>query len=163
MHTATCRVAAGLEAGVREMIRSALRFSILATIAAVGMVQTSHAYTYDANYLRIVHTVPEPTATPTPGEAWKLTFYSSSPQEGTDRTTASGMPVSRGVLAVPNRNGTPVIPYGTEVYLEGMGEYTVLDTGGGLQGRHADAWVPTRREAFRLGVKHVTMTVKERE
>jgi 3D (Asp-Asp-Asp) domain-containing protein len=75
--------------------------------------------------------------------------------------TASGRPVSRGVIAADNR----VLPIGTRVRLEAgqySGEYVVADTGGSVRGRKIDIWVPSAGEAVRFGRRPVKLTVLTR-
>ena len=72
--------------------------------------------------------------------------------------TASGRPVSRGLLAAD----PSVLPLGTRVRLDaGMfsGEYVVADTGGAVRGRHVDIWTPTAGEAMRFGKRAIKLTV----
>ena len=75
--------------------------------------------------------------------------------------TASGRPVSRGVIAADRR----VLPIGTRVRLEAgqySGEYVVADTGGSVRGRKIDIWVPNAGEAMRFGRRPVRLTVLTR-
>jgi 3D (Asp-Asp-Asp) domain-containing protein len=72
--------------------------------------------------------------------------------------TASGRPVSRGLIAADPR----VLPLGSRVRVEsGMfaGEYLVADTGGAVRGKRIDIWTPSVREAFRFGRRTVKLTV----
>jgi len=72
--------------------------------------------------------------------------------------TASGKPVSRGLIAADPR----VLPIGTRVRVEAgtfSGEYEVADTGGSVKGRRIDIWTPTAREAMRFGRRAVKLTV----
>jgi len=72
--------------------------------------------------------------------------------------TASGKPVSRGLIAADPR----VLPLGTRVRLEAgsfSGEYVVADTGGAVKGRRIDIWTPTVREARQFGRRAVKLTV----
>ena len=72
--------------------------------------------------------------------------------------TASGRPVSRGLIAADPR----VLPLGTRVRLEAgafSGEYLVADTGGAVKGRRIDIWIPTLREARQFGRRAVKLTV----
>ena len=74
--------------------------------------------------------------------------------------TASGRPVSRGVIAAD----PSVLPLGTRVRLEAgnwSGEYVVADTGGAVRGRKIDIWTPTTREAMQFGKRIVRLTVLE--
>ena len=72
--------------------------------------------------------------------------------------TASGRPVSRGLIAAD----PSVLPLGTRVRVEAgsfTGEYLVADTGGAVKGRRIDIWTPTAREAMRFGRRAVKLTV----
>jgi len=74
--------------------------------------------------------------------------------------TASGRPVSRGLIAAD----PSVLPLGTRVRLEAgswSGEYVVADTGGAVRGRKIDIWTPTSREAMQFGKRVVRLTVLE--
>ena len=75
--------------------------------------------------------------------------------------TASGRPVTRGLIAADHR----VLPLGTRVRLEAgsySGEYLVADTGGAVRGRKIDIWVPNTGEAMRFGRRPVKLTVLSR-
>jgi 3D (Asp-Asp-Asp) domain-containing protein len=72
--------------------------------------------------------------------------------------TASGKPVSRGLIAAD----PSVLPLGTRVRVEAgsfSGEYLVADTGGAVKGRRIDIWTPTAREALQFGRRAVKLTV----
>lgn len=72
--------------------------------------------------------------------------------------TASGLPVSKGLIAADPR----VLPLGSRVRLEAgpySGEYIVADTGGMVRGRRIDIWTPSSREAMRFGRRTVKLTV----
>lgn len=74
--------------------------------------------------------------------------------------TASGKPVSRGLIAAD----PSVLPLGTRVRVEAgswSGEYLVADTGGAIKGRRIDIWTPTTREALQFGRRPVKLTVLE--
>lgn len=72
--------------------------------------------------------------------------------------TASGRPVSRGLIAAD----PAVLPLGTRVRLEAgsfSGEYIVADTGGAVRGRRVDIWTPSTREAMKFGRRLIKLTV----
>lgn len=72
--------------------------------------------------------------------------------------TASGRPVSRGLIAAD----PSVLPLGTRVQVEAgsfSGEYLVADTGGAVKGRRIDIWTPSTREALQFGRRAVKVTV----
>jgi 3D (Asp-Asp-Asp) domain-containing protein len=70
-------------------------------------------------------------------------------------TTASGIPVAPGVIAVDPR----VIPLGTRLWVPGYGEGIAADTGGDIKGNTIDVWVPSERQAGDWGIKTLTITV----
>ncbi len=69
-------------------------------------------------------------------------------------TTATGMPVGRGIIAVD----PGVIPLGSRVYVSGYGDAIAADTGGAIGGNRIDVWLPCG-EAYAWGVRTVTVTV----
>jgi 3D (Asp-Asp-Asp) domain-containing protein len=72
--------------------------------------------------------------------------------------TASGKPVSRGLIAAD----PALLPLGTRVRVEAgsfTGDYVVADTGGAVRGRRIDIWTPTAREAMKFGRRAVKLTV----
>lgn len=71
-----------------------------------------------------------------PIEYWRaLRMYAVSyrPKE-TDNTTASGLPLKKGVAAIDRR----YIPFYTRMYIPGYGEAVAADVGGGVIGRMID-------------------------
>ncbi|WP_245630071.1 3D domain-containing protein [Alicyclobacillus acidiphilus] len=53
-----------------------------------------------------------------------------------------------------------VIPYGSLVYIEGIGWRIAEDTGGAIRGHHIDLLVGDRRDAIEFGVKrHCKVTI----
>jgi 3D (Asp-Asp-Asp) domain-containing protein len=72
--------------------------------------------------------------------------------------TASGLPVSKGIIAADPR----VLPLGSRVRIEAgsySGEYLVADTGGMVRGKRIDIWTPSSREAMRFGRRTVKLTI----
>jgi len=68
-------------------------------------------------------------------------------------TTATGMPVGRGIIAVD----PSVIPLGSRVHVSGYGDAIAADTGGAINGNRIDVWLPCG-EAYEWGVRSVTVT-----
>ena len=65
--------------------------------------------------------------------------------------TATGTQVTAGrTIAVDPK----VIPYGTNVYIEGYGWRIAEDCGGAVKKKHIDVAVETHKEALAMGVKH---------
>ncbi|MHB8870399.1 MAG: 3D domain-containing protein, partial [Thermoleophilia bacterium] len=70
-------------------------------------------------------------------------------------TTASGIPVAPGVIAVDPR----VIPLGTRLWVPGYGEGIAADTGGAIKGNTIDVWMASEKQASDWGIKTLTITV----
>jgi len=70
-------------------------------------------------------------------------------------TTATGLPVGYGVVAVD----PAVIPLGTRLTIPGYGEGVAADTGGAVQGYTIDLWFPTLEAANAWGRRTVTITL----
>lgn len=87
---------------------------------------------------------------------FKLTAY-SGPQLGQARPiTKTGICARAGrTIAVDPK----VIPLGSRVYIEGIGERVAEDTGGGVKGHHIDLYLGSVPEARRFGVQRRTVTV----
>ena len=70
-------------------------------------------------------------------------------------TTASGLPVGPGIVAVD----PTVIPLGTRLYIPGYGRGVAADIGGGIKGRIIDLWYSTYAQCAKWGRRTVTITV----
>lgn len=71
-------------------------------------------------------------------------------------TTASGLPVGHGIVAVD----PSVIPLGTRLYVPGYGEAVAADTGGAIHGALIDLWFPTTAAALNWGRRTVVITIR---
>ena len=80
----------------------------------------------------------------------RVTAYSVEAFPG---TTASGLPTRghAGQLVAHGRNGQEGLPFGTQVWVEGIGVLTVADRGGGLVGDWFDVLMQTQAEARAWG------------
>ncbi|HEV8138402.1 MAG TPA: 3D domain-containing protein [Pyrinomonadaceae bacterium] len=108
---------------------------------------------------QVPETAPEPVPakTPDPTPASPFQVFSATAYSLRGRT-ASGQPVTRGLIAADPR----VLPIGTRVRVEAgpwTGEYLVADTGGAIKGRKIDIWTPSSREAMQFGRRAVKLTV----
>jgi 3D (Asp-Asp-Asp) domain-containing protein len=81
---------------------------------------------------------------------WKITAYDADCNEcGTgwkcaDRSFAD---YKRNIVAADKS-----VTFGTKVYIEGQGQFTVKDRGGKVRGRHLDMLVRTHRNGTKFGV-----------
>lgn len=66
---------------------------------------------------------------------------------------ANGQRVHSGAIAADPR----VLPIGSKVHIEGMGNFTVKDTGGAIRGRRIDIWMPSKSAAMRFGRRQVLL------
>lgn len=86
---------------------------------------------------------------------FKLTHYCAETYEhicgtGTELTaTGTEVTVGRTVAVDPN-----VIPYGTQIYIEGYGWFVAEDCGGAVKNKQIDIAVETHADALFMGVKH---------
>lgn len=98
-------------------------------------------------------------------ESWSSGGYTPPPAGGSSfsvtatayclgGTTATGMSVGRGIIAVDPR----VIRLGSRVYVSGYGDAIAADTGGAIRGNKIDVWLPCG-EAIAWGVRTVNVTV----
>lgn len=94
---------------------------------------------------------PPPPAPPSSGT--KMTV--SSTGYCLTGTTATGIPVSWGVVAVD----PSVIPLGTRMFVPGYGEGVAADTGSAVRGAMIDVWFPSCAEALAWGRRTVTITI----
>ena len=70
-------------------------------------------------------------------------------------TTASGLPVGPGIVAVD----PTVIPLGTRLYIPGYGKGIAADIGGGIKGKIIDLWYSTYAQCAKWGRRTVTITI----
>ncbi len=87
---------------------------------------------------------------------FKLTAY-SGPQLGQALPiTATGTAARAGrTVAVDPK----VIPLGSKIYIEGLGERIAEDVGGGIKGQHIDVYLGTVPQAVHFGVQRGTVSV----
>jgi len=101
------------------------------------------------------HVIPADLPKPPLGR-FKLTAY-SGPQLGQAQPiTATGTTarVGRTVAVDPK-----IIPLGSRIYIEGLGERIAEDIGGGVKGHHIDVYLGTVPQAFHFGVQRGTVSV----
>lgn len=93
---------------------------------------------------------------------FKLSYYDCCPQ-CTDyyyiRKTASGTtPTAHRTIAAD----TSILPMGTHVYIDGLGEYVVEDTGSAINGYVLDVYVNNHSEIPSCGIEYRDVYVIER-
>lgn len=99
---------------------------------------------------------PEPSPKPAPrAPDGSRTITVSATAYSLSGTTASGLPVGPGIIAVD----PSVIPLGTRVFVPGYGEAVAADTGSAVQGNIIDVWLPSYADAVAWGRKSLTITV----
>lgn len=72
--------------------------------------------------------------------------------------TASGKRVKSGMIAAD----TSILPFGTKVWIDGMGIYTVEDTGSAIKGNCIDIYMPNLDDAIKFGRQHRQVIVLKR-
>lgn len=100
---------------------------------------------------------PAPAAAPTPAApaAGGRTLTVTATGYALPGTTATGLPVGWGVVAVD----PTVIPLGTHMTIPGYGEGVAADTGGAIVGDTIDLWFPTVAQASAWGRRTVTIVL----
>jgi 3D (Asp-Asp-Asp) domain-containing protein len=91
---------------------------------------------------------------PTPPPTGKRRLTVSATCYDLPGTTATGMPVGPGVVAVD----PAVIPLGTRMYVPGYGKGVAADVGGGVKGAIIDLWMH-RADCASWGRRTVTITI----
>lgn len=78
---------------------------------------------------------------------FKLTGYCScsSCSGGWGSQTAAGVPARAGTTVAADRN---VLPLGTRIYIEGVGERIVQDVGGAIKGNKIDVYVNSHSDCY---------------
>jgi 3D (Asp-Asp-Asp) domain-containing protein len=71
------------------------------------------------------------------------------PNKSPNKTATGTVPVSGRTVAVDPR----VIPYGTKIYIEGLGERIAEDSGASIKGRRLDVFLPTVEHCHNFGVQ----------
>lgn len=73
----------------------------------------------------------------------------------TDKITASGVEATEGVTIATDKS----IPFGTKIYINGVGERIVQDRGGAIKNNRIDLYFDSHQEALNFGrqIKQVTI------
>lgn len=114
--------------------------------ATAGLLSTAKSATEKSRTINHRHTPP-------PAGGRKLTVDATC--YILKGTTASGLPVGPGIVAVD----PSVIPLGTRLYIPGYGKGIAADIGGGIKGNIIDLWYSTYAECAKWGRRTVTITV----
>ena len=97
----------------------------------------------------------EPPALAAPPATGTYTLVADAVAYHLSGTTASGLPVGVGVIAVD----PSVIPLGTRVFIPGYGPAVAADVGTAVKGNIIDLWMPSTPEALAWGRRTVTITI----
>jgi 3D (Asp-Asp-Asp) domain-containing protein len=169
------RLAQALEVRVREVevlelqaerTTSALtaaradRVAYIASLARQRRLNASEIAALDSHARRVVEQTQAENraaapAAATPVSAGPGTLNVTATGYSLPGTTATGLPVGYGVVAVD----PSVIPLGTRLTIPGYGEGVAADTGSAVQGYTIDLWFPTLDAAMAWGRRTVTITL----
>lgn len=127
----------------------------IATAPLVGRLHAVGAVSSHEAVHATGHVIPADLPQPPLGR-FKLTAY-SGPQLGqAEPITATGTTARAGrTVAVDPK----VIPLGSKIYIEGLGERIAEDVGGAIKGNRIDVYVGTIPQAYRFGVQRGTVSV----
>ncbi len=73
----------------------------------------------------------------------------------TDGITASGVKAVQGVTVATDKS----IPFGTRIYIDGVGERIVQDRGSAINGNRIDLYFDSHQEALNFGVQIKEVTI----
>jgi 3D (Asp-Asp-Asp) domain-containing protein len=91
------------------------------------------------------------------GENYVITAYCACVQccGKTDGITASGVKAVEGVTVATDKS----IPFGTKIYIEGVGERIVQDRGGAIKGNRIDLYFSDHQSALNFGRQTKQVTI----
>lgn len=123
----------------------------------VGRLHSSGAVSAHDAVRATAHVIPADLPEPPLGR-FKLTAY-SGPQLGQAQPiTATGTTARAGRTVAVD---PVVIPLGSRIYIEGLGERIAEDVGGGVKGNHIDVYLGTVPQAFDFGVRRGRVSLIE--
>jgi 3D (Asp-Asp-Asp) domain-containing protein len=91
------------------------------------------------------------------GESYVITAYCACIQccGKTDGITASGVEAVEGVTVATDSS----IPFGTKIYIDGVGERIVQDRGGAIKGNRIDLYFSDHQSALNFGRQTRQVTI----
>jgi len=96
-----------------------------------------------------------PIVSPSAAPAGARSVTVTATAYATPGTTATGLPVGWGTIAVD----PSVIPLGTRLSIPGYGDGVAADTGSGVSGSTIDLWFPSEQQALAWGRRVVVVTL----
>ena len=99
--------------------------------------------------LLLLALAPAASAAPSPGSTLRVKATAFAGRQ----STYTGVQAKRGICAVD----PDVIPLGTRFRVPGYGVCLAADVGGAVRGAMIDVWLPTERQAYRWGVRTLTI------
>lgn len=90
---------------------------------------------------------------------YKITYYCACKQccGKEDGITASGAKVQEGVTVAAD---TSKLPFGTKIYISGIGWRTVQDRGGSIKGNRLDIYIPSHNDPMPYNVQNLDVWVE---
>ena len=91
------------------------------------------------------------------GESYVITAYCACVQccGKNDGITASGVKAVEGVTVATDKS----IPFGTKIYIDGVGERIVQDRGGAIKGNRIDLYFENHQSALNFGRQTKRVTI----
>ena len=89
---------------------------------------------------------------------FKITYYCACKQccGKDDGITASGVKVQEGITVAAD---TSILPFGTKIYIKGIGWRTVQDRGGAIKGNRLDIYIPSHNDPMPYNVQNLDVWV----
>jgi 3D (Asp-Asp-Asp) domain-containing protein len=89
-------------------------------------------------------------------EEWSYEHYSNADNPYFIQDTASGTIPTYGRTIAADRR----FPFGTEIYIEGLGWRIVEDRGGAIRGQRLDIFIPNHHLALSFGVQNAEVRIR---
>lgn len=88
---------------------------------------------------------------------YKITYYCACKQccDKDNGITASGVKVQEGVTVAADTS----LPFGTKIYIQGIGWRTVQDRGGSIKGNRLDIYIPSHNDPMPYNVQNLDVWV----
>lgn len=89
---------------------------------------------------------------------FKITYYCACEQccGKTDGITASGVKAQEGVTVAAD---TSILPFGTKIYIKGIGWRTVQDRGGSIKGNKLDIYISSHNDPMPYNIQNLDVWV----
>ena len=120
------------------VVHKTMRPSEKVDLVNVSLKKAQYLYDDDTDFIFM--------DTDTYEQQYRLAYNTQAIPE-TDKITASGVKAIEGITVATDKS----IPFGTKIYIDGLGERIVQDRGGAIKGNRIDLYFDSHQEALNFG------------